>query len=167
MIVDVAGSNINWPLGVFDRPDYDKDELFVSYMTRTDTTGTQWLFPQDAEIHITHDEQVIKQNVLVRYFLITIMRYSLEMQVKNKLVLWHFTLVIFNEEYEVIFCGLKSFFRYYHGEKNKFLSERKTMTKSLMVCLHQLFNLVIFRGTFCLAADNKVTKTQWGKSLGS
>ena len=43
------------------------------------------------------------------------------------------------EKYEVIFYGLQTFFRYYHGENNKFLSERKMMTKSLIVCLLPAF----------------------------
>ena len=47
-------------------------------MKRTDAKGTQWLFPEEAEIHITHDEQVIKRNVSVRYSLAAIMRCSLD-----------------------------------------------------------------------------------------
>ena len=43
----------------------------------------------------------------------------------------------FSEECEVIFCDLEFFFRCYHREKNKFLSERIT-TKSLMVCPNHL-----------------------------
>ena len=47
-----AGSDINWHLGLVDRYDYDKDELFVSHMKRTDAKATQWLFLEEAEIHI-------------------------------------------------------------------------------------------------------------------
>ena len=71
-------SNINWHLGVVDRKDYDKDELFVSYIKRKDAKGTQWLFPEEAEIHISHDEQVIKQNFSVHYSQTAIMRCSLD-----------------------------------------------------------------------------------------
>ena len=81
---DDAGSNINWHLGVVNRYDYDKDELFVSYMKRTayikrtDAKETQWLFPEERESHITQDEQVIKRNVSVWYSLTAIMRCSLD-----------------------------------------------------------------------------------------
>ena len=71
-------SNINWHLGVVDRKDYDKDELFVSYIKRKDAKGTQWLFPEEAEIYISHDEQVIKQNFSVHYSQTAIMRCSLD-----------------------------------------------------------------------------------------
>ena len=47
---DDVGNNINWHLGVVDRYDHDTNNLFVSYMRRTDAKGTQWLFPEEGEI---------------------------------------------------------------------------------------------------------------------
>ena len=55
-----------------------KMNFFVSYMKRTDAKGKQWLFLEEAQIHITH--QVIKQNFSVRYSLAAIMRCSLDKQ---------------------------------------------------------------------------------------
>ena len=45
-------------------------------MKRTDAKATQWLFLVEAEIHVTHAEQVMKQNVLIQYSLSAIMRCS-------------------------------------------------------------------------------------------
>ena len=47
-------------------------------MKRTVAKGTEWLFPEKAEIHITHNKQVIKRNVSVWYSLTAIMRCSLD-----------------------------------------------------------------------------------------
>ena len=83
---DDAGSDINWHLQVVDRYDYDKNEHFLSYMKRTDAKGTQWLFQEEAQIHITPDEQVIKRNVSVRYSLNVITRCSLDKKQRQGIV---------------------------------------------------------------------------------
>ena len=46
-----VGDSLNWHLGVIDK--YDDNELYVSYTKKTDNKGKNWLFPEEAEIHLT------------------------------------------------------------------------------------------------------------------
>ena len=73
---DDVGEKMNWHLGVVDK--YENGELFVSYMKRTDKKGFNWLFPEEAEIHLTKHDQVIARNIPVRYSLTAMMRCILD-----------------------------------------------------------------------------------------
>ncbi|XP_066926267.1 uncharacterized protein [Clytia hemisphaerica] len=54
-----------WYLGVIDS--VDKDCLKVSYFSRKDKAGSQWTFPEEADIQDTKYEQIIKKVEKVAY----------------------------------------------------------------------------------------------------
>ena len=49
---------LEWHLGVVDQVDKEGN-IVVSYMKRRDKEVYQWLFPEETDVHITFDEQII------------------------------------------------------------------------------------------------------------
>ena len=79
---DDVGNDTNWHLGVVDK--YENGELLVSYMKRTDKKGLNWLFPEEAEIHVTHIDQIIARNIPVKYSLTAMMRCILDSNIQRE-----------------------------------------------------------------------------------
>ena len=73
-----VGDKINWHLGVADK--FENGELLVSYMKRADQKGLTWLFPDEAEIHLTKRDQVIALSIPVRYSVTATMRCILNVK---------------------------------------------------------------------------------------
>ena len=59
------GSKIKWCLGTIEKIKLEK--LIISYMTRGDSKGQSWTFPESAELLETTVEQVIAVKVKVQY----------------------------------------------------------------------------------------------------
>ena len=69
---------LQWFLGVVDV--VDGEDLYVSYMKRSDKQGLKWLFPEKAVIHQTSTKQVLLRNVPVSYSLTAIIRCEISSQ---------------------------------------------------------------------------------------
>ena len=73
---EAIGDSLNWHLGVVYK--YDDNELYVSYMQKTDKKGKNWIFPEEAEIRLTQSDQIIVLNIPVKYSVTAMMRCSLD-----------------------------------------------------------------------------------------
>ena len=63
----IKGNDIKWYLRIVDRVKIDK--VVVSYMTRADSAGRSWVFPEKADINDTSFDQMIATKVQVHYSL--------------------------------------------------------------------------------------------------
>ena len=58
---------VQWFLGVVDSNVGANGNILISYLTRSDSTGCEWIFPEDAEIIETSPEQILARNIEVEY----------------------------------------------------------------------------------------------------
>ena len=61
------GERFAWYLGVVDSFDEKNQNTLVSYLTPKDTSGHEWAFPKDADIHATSPEQMLSSTIRVNY----------------------------------------------------------------------------------------------------
>ena len=73
-------------MGVVDK--FENGELLVSYMKRADQKGLTWLFPDEAEIHLTKRDQVIARSIPVRYSVTAKMRCILNVKAHTIITQW-------------------------------------------------------------------------------
>ena len=62
----IEGNDTKWNLGVVDTV-LEADKFIVSYLTRTDTAGKSWAFPQNSDINETSVDQILARKVKVNY----------------------------------------------------------------------------------------------------
>ena len=56
---------VKWHLGIVEG--FDKSQIRVSYMTRSDASGTSWTFPETAEVLVTSQDQILASKIKVQY----------------------------------------------------------------------------------------------------
>ena len=60
-----VGDSLNWHLGVVDK--FDVMSYMFSTWKETDNKGKNWLFLEEAKIHLTQLDQIIVRNIQVKY----------------------------------------------------------------------------------------------------
>ena len=64
---------------------YENGEIFLSYLKRMDKNGLHSLFSEEAEINLTHHDQVIACNTLVKYSLTGMIRCILNDKIQKEI----------------------------------------------------------------------------------
>ena len=67
-----VGYNIPWYLGIVDQ--IVRDKVYVSYMRKSDKQGLSWLFPDEAEVYDTIQDQIVARNMEIRYSMTAMIR---------------------------------------------------------------------------------------------
>ena len=57
---------------------YENDEYMVSYLKRSDKIGCHWMYPDEADVHITKPEQIIVRNIAVSYRCTSFIRCTID-----------------------------------------------------------------------------------------
>ena len=71
----LEGNTAKWYLGVVEG--ISDGKILISYMSRADTKGKSWTFPQAAEVLETSPEQILASKVKVQYLGTVTIKYRI------------------------------------------------------------------------------------------
>ena len=78
-----VGYDITWYLGIVDQT--VGDEVYVSYIRKSDKQGLSWLFPDEAEIHDMSQDKIITRIIEIRYSMTAVIRANILKHTLNRL----------------------------------------------------------------------------------